>query len=370
MFIVLHQRGHQRRHRIGELAVGGEHGFAGSGCLDLLAAQIEDVGLVAAVAQQIGDRGGQCVGGRCCLKRVERLADACGRCCEAVAHRWQQVLVRIIGGLDQQPQREVRIGAQIEHRLQRIELLVGDVGQPLLDHLGVRCVVGDALQTGDEGEIGIVNHRRQFLAEAVGGGADCLRHRHALVAQRQSLADRGGQQIQVAAQLFRGLTQRRRRLLAVSAVGERGDDLIECVLIACQRRDRRVALGHVGGGQYRRRRGRDLRAAFCQPQREAHGWQIVFGDATQGRADIVVGQHRDDGCQDGQAGDAAEREEQLAPDAQATLAGGLGGRRNAHDEPGPVQPPALARLVTGLKLPSGWMTMRKTWLDPRLLSGP
>ncbi len=287
---------------------------------------------------------------------------------EAVAQRRQQFLAREIGGFGEEAQRQVAVGAQVEHRLQGGKPCIGKLGHVLFHRPGLGDVAG-FLQIHGEIEGGIVDQRRQGGRYRGMRGADTGIHRHARVAHDQTLLYGLGELGKVVGHLAGSAAQRRGGLAPAGNAGESIDGAGQLLLVGLECGHRGLTLVEVVGGEQGRCDRHDLGAALGQAQRLAHRRQVLAGDAVQRAAHILVRQDGDGAGEHGEPGDGAEGDEQLAADAEA--APGWRRLRCPIVRCFPAchcllcycnraQLPAFVSRSTGRKRPSDWMTVRNT----------
>ena len=286
---------------------------------------------------------------------------------EPVLHRRHQILGRQVGGLDQDAEHEVGLGTQLQDRLQRDEVIVGERAERLLDGFGI-ALVGGRLQAEREREGGIVRHRRELLGELLVRVAQIADQRTARRADRLALGDGAGEPVEDVRHAAGGLLELRR-----IGGGERRHGVVELAARRIEHGERTRTIVGARGGEQRLRGGDHVGRRLPDVGGARHVLQARSGDELERMPEPVVGDERRAARQHRGGGDRAECCEQAAAQPEAApgrhrfLRAVVCSRRHGPTPAGRGRPRAgpsfaqdfgFSRCVTALKLPSGWITVR------------
>ena len=205
---------------------------------------------------------------------------------------------------------EIRLGAQLQHRLQRDEIVVGERAQRAPD-VGELALVGGRLDRQREREGRVVHHRHELLGELLVRGAHRADQGRALGRDRLAFRDRPGQPVEIFRHAAGGFLELR-GLLA----GKRGHRVVERGARGIERLERARALVRAGGGEQCLRLADHVGRRRGDVGGTRHMRQARAGDDLERAPEAIVRHERGRARQHRGGRDGAERREQPAAQAE------------------------------------------------------
>src|SRR6516164_5060975 len=283
-----------------------DHLLARDRAAEFLVFELENVAVAAPDAYEVGHE----LGYRPIPEGDGRPVEMARRCDEAVLDGRHLLPVAQIGGLDEDSEKEISFGAQLQYRLQRDEIVIGKRAQPAAD-VGEVALVGGLLNRQRKRESYIVHHRHEFLGKLLVRGAHRADEGRPLGRDRPAFRHRLGQAIDIFGHAPGGFLE----LRGVLAV-KRGHRVVERHTSGIERLERASTLVRAGGGEQGLRLADYVRRRHGDIGGPRHVGQARAGDDLERAPEMIIRHERGRAREHRDGRDRAEGREQPAPQAE------------------------------------------------------